>query len=937
MIVLGLIGLGTSIYAESEPTYREYMEHHRLAPQASTSIVIEGEDEVTGQGLIKQNSEGRQGKAVLMEDTGHGTWRFNVRDEGLYALKIDYYPIEGKSAPIERRLYIDGELPFEEAGNLLFSRIWGNKTEEIIKDINDNELRPLQVEKPRWCQVYVEDTSGYFKEPYLFYLTQGEHELTLESIKEPMLIDTITFTPYKAPEPYEKVKNAYKKAGYEAVKNVRLTVEGERAIEKSSPTLYPLNDRTSPLTQPYHHTKIRMNTIGGYNWRVPGDWITWEVDVPEDGLYKLDMRCKQNFLRGIYATRALLIDGQVPFEEAGQFKFYYTKDFDMYSFADEDGEAYSFYLTKGTHEITLKIGLGDLGQIFGEAEKSLEELNMIYRNIIMITGNVPDRFRDYQLDKQIPALALILEELEEDLHRIATGLESITGEKSDQTVILSKLQYQVADFRRNMDSIPSRLDDFKSNISSLGSWVVYTKEQPLEIDYLMVSSIDEKMPRTKANFWEKTKHLVMGFLASFTEDYTQLGLTKEMTSNEKIKVWIGVGRDQANVLRIMIDEMFTPATGIQVDLQLVGQTVLLPATLGGRGPDVAIQVTNDIPVNYAMRNAVYDLSQFPDFEDVKKRFRKSSFVPYTYDEGIYALPDQQWFPMLFYRKSILEELGVGVPQTWEDVIEMIPDLQKHNLEFYLELETEIQRAKRQTVAMPVNTVFSALLYQQGGQFYTDDRKRSALDYKIAMEAFKTWSEFYTSYKLPIQSNFSNRFRTGETPIGIVDYSYYNTLMVFAPDIRGDWDFSPLPGTRQSDGTIDRSVGGSGLGTVLLNGSKSKNAAWVFMKWWTKKETQVRFGREMEGILGAAARYPTANVEALKELPWPLEDYKAINAQWEWVQGIPEVPGGYLTGRYLDNALKKVIDDGTNPRDSLYEYVDMINTELAIKQREFGGR
>ena len=27
------------------------------------------------------------------------------------------------------------------------------------------------------------------------------------------------------------------------------------------------------------------------------------------------------------------------------------------------------------------------------------------------------------------------------------------------------------------------------------------------------------------------------------------------------------------------------------------------------------------------------------------------------------------------------------------------------------------------------------------------------------------------------------------------------------------------------------------------------------------------------------------------------------AQWQWVRGVPEVPGGYMIGRYLDNAFQ----------------------------------
>lgn len=121
---------------------------------------------------------------------------------------------------------------------------------------------------------------------------------------------------------------------------------------------------------------------------------------------------------------------------------------------------------------------------------------------------------------------------------------------------------------------------------------------------------------------------------------------------------------------------------------------------------------------------------------------------------------------------------------------------------------------------------------------------------------------------------------------------------------------------------------------MLRQAKNKDAAWEFMKWWVDKDSQVRFGREMEGLMGAAARYPTANVEALKELPWPTSDYRNLEEQWQWVQGVPEVPGGYFTGRHLDNALREVINNGTNTADALYDYVQEIDYEIDQKRAEF---
>jgi len=134
--------------------------------------------------------------------------------------------------------------------------------------------------------------------------------------------------------------------------------------------------------------------------------------------------------------------------------------------------------------------------------------------------------------------------------------------------------------------------------------------------------------------------------------------------------------------------------------------------------------------------------------------------------------------------------------------------------------------------------------------------------------------------------------------------------------------------------VRHDVASSTSAVIMLKNVKDKEAAWEFMKWWTEKETQVRFGREMEALMGEAARYPTANVEALEELPWPVKDYQNLAAQWKWVRGIPQVPGGYFTSRHLDNAFRKVVNSGENYREALLDHVIYINDEIKIKRQEF---
>ncbi|KAB8131064.1 extracellular solute-binding protein [Gracilibacillus oryzae] len=893
-------------------------------------VRIEGEDFISASNdgfFVEENYEGLDGSAVVTPEEGSIKWNVRIDKPGMYNIRIHYYPMEGKSSAIEREFAINDQIPFNGAGLLLFDRIWDNSYEEIQMDDRGNELRPRQIERPEWILKPLMDSEGYYEEPYSFYFASGVQQISLSSLREPMAIDYIELYQEALPLPYEEVKEEYNAKGIEKTKDQYIIIQAEEATSKSSPTLYPLSDRSSPTVMPYHVSKLRMNTIGGLNWKLPGQWIEWEFEVERDGLYQIALKRKQDQLQGVYATRSITIDGKSPFEEMKRIRFNHNMNWEMDVLGEE--EPFLYHLTEGTHRIRMMVSLGDMAPLLQTIESSVLELNEMYRKILMITSNTPDPFRDYQLDKRIPDMLDVFTEQAETIQSVAEHLEKSTGERSDKVAVLHSLVRQLNDMVENPDTIARRLDNFKVNVGGLGTWMLTVREQPLTLDYLVVSSPDQELPDAHATILETAAHETGGLLASYTEDYDSIGNISE--KERSITVWITTGRDQAQVLKSLIDDTFTPETNISVNLRLVPPNILLPATLADEGPDVALQIGEDIPVNYAMRNAAADLTEFDDYEEISSRFRDSAIVPYEFDGGVYALPEQQIFPMLFYRKDILNELGLTPPETWEDVYNMISVLQKHNLEFFLPIDDP--QAQEQTNMVP-NATFSMLLYQNEGKFYEDDQKSSALDSEISMEQFKTWTQFYTNYKFPLMADFPNRFRVGEMPIGIADYTTYNMLTVLAPEIKGLWDFTMVPGTVTEDSSINHEVASHTTAVMMLENAIDKNSSWEFMKWWTEKETQISFGREMEGLMGEAARYPTANIEALKELPWPVEDYNNLESQWQWVRGIPQVPGGYFTGRHLDNAFRKVVNANENPREALSDYILYINDEIEVKRDEF---
>ena len=66
-------------------------------------------------------------------------------------------------------------------------------------------------------------------------------------------------------------------------------------------------------------------------------------------------------------------------------------------------------------------------------------------------------------------------------------------------------------------------------------------------------------------------------------------------------------------------------------------------------------------------------------------------TPYTYRGGV-CLPETQSFNMMFYRIDIMEEIaketGIMEPQTWQEVLEILPSLQQRGMNFYYPSPTQ---------------------------------------------------------------------------------------------------------------------------------------------------------------------------------------------------------------------------------------------------------
>jgi hypothetical protein len=104
------------------------------------------------------------GDSVVTKENSLIEYEVQIEEEGFYNLSLLYYPIAGNSAQIQRSIFVDGVLPYEQLALVEFARIWTNEITEsyenedgiLVKkwnvDNQGNDLKPSSIEAPEWVE-----------------------------------------------------------------------------------------------------------------------------------------------------------------------------------------------------------------------------------------------------------------------------------------------------------------------------------------------------------------------------------------------------------------------------------------------------------------------------------------------------------------------------------------------------------------------------------------------------------------------------------------------------------------------------------------------------------------------------------------------------------------------------------------------------------------
>lgn len=863
------------------------------------------------------------GASVVINQGESVRWNVDIPEDGLYEFRWDMANGTQTLVNPEAALTIDEAYPVYELRRMVIPHTFIDTQTEFNVDRYGNDMPIPLLRQSRWMAVTVRDANFAQPFPLAIYLTQGTHTFTLTVTVGSITVGRFTISERTTLPTY---------AAYQAsltsdpVSDVKLVLEAEHPAWRNSTSVMTGAERNMNLS-PYDSSTLRMNILSGDGWKQSGTSVTYTINVPRSGRYHLNLYAKQGAKSNFTVYRKVLINGEVPFMEANAMPFTYSRDYRNVILGN--AAPYAFHLQEGLNTLTLEASVSPYLSAIETIEAVLDDINTLSLEIRKLVGNQDNPYKEWVISDYLPDLDVRLEAMAQRLDSELNVMEGLGSGRSSEALSLRMAVENLRFLAKDVDKIPNRLTRLSEGSGSaaqlLGTVLPLLQEAPLNLDRIVVYSPDQDPIIRSVSWWAAAWEGLVQFIRSFTEDpYNSIG-----SDPDELEVWVNRPRQYVDLLQAMVDEQFTPDTGIKVKFSIMpNESKLVLANAANIQPDVALGVSTDKPYELAIRGALYDLRSFDDFDATINHFSPGSLLSFIIGDSVYAIPETQDFWVTFYRKDILSALGIPIPDTWEDVLAILPELQRYGMNYNTPLSAGS--------GMKGFLMTTPYLYNAGASLYNADGMTTALGSEAAITGMKFMAESFTIYGMPLTtSSFYNSFRYGDIPIGVSNFETYVKLMNAAPEIQGQWEIALYPGTRQPDGTITRYTTGSAQTSIIFSKTDQPDESWRFLKWWMSTPTQTAFQENLILRYGPQYLWGSANLEAFAANSFPQAHKSVILAQWEWLQEPVKLPGSYMLEREISNVWNRIVFDGANPRVAIDRAVIMVNREIARKMEEFG--
>ena len=630
-------------------------------------------------------------------------------------------------------------------------------------------------------------------------MKKGENEITLSKNEGHVKIGAIYF--FEVSE----FKDYLAPNANNAAKEELITLEAENPFFKSTPEIGAVSQQNVSMT-PYSTDNNLLNSISGDSFNKSGYSLTYAFNIETAGNYNISFKYFISQTNtSVYSK--IFVDNVILNNQLNSYEFKDRSKFNNETL-NVDGENMEFYFEPGIHTITIQLDASLQSEIYYEMSSIISEINKLYLEIINLTGGTTDKDKAWKIEEYIKN-PLASERLNNWKNRLE-GLLELTNEISKSDSSKQNRLYQnlknaydkLCDLAADPNKLPHKLNilsEGSSSISNMLSDSLHTATfSPLTLDKIYIHGSDAKLPNPKAN----------GFLTFFATVQRVFKSGVEKQDDDVVEIWVNRSTYYVSTLQKYADANFTPETGIKVRFSLLpDESKLTYAYAAGTHPDMALGVGSGSPYDLGLRGALEDMTQFEGFNEVAANFAAGAFTNLTCpgddkdgdgvrDAAIYGIPETQDFQILYYRTDILDQLGLEYPNTWVDVIEMLPTLQRFGMNFYIPMAGGSGLKGISSTA--------PFIYQYGGDIYSSDYMTTDIDSKEAIQAINLMVDLFQLYSLPLTSqNFYDSFRNGKIPAGVGGFDIYLQLTNAAPELQGKWGVALHPG-------VQRDINGDGV-------------------------------------------------------------------------------------------------------------------------------
>ncbi len=857
-------------------------------------------------------------------------YRFTVEETGLYHLRLDYLVDDSFSTAPTISLEINDEVPFNEMNGYRLGVLWEltERDEENKYNRFGNELLPYTDAITGIYRYALTDNNGRYSEAYWFLLSQGTTEIKVTPINQTIGFGQMTLfgkTEVIDYETYNQQVQNYNKS------NSLITIEGQDISTKNDIEIKSRYFKGALLSPSSYKTNV-LNVLDGQSMVRAGMSVDYAFEVQESGLYQINIKYLQRDMVGMSSARRISINGEVPFKELETYLFPYVTKWTNHTLKNDDG-AFWFYLEAGTNTISMEVTSVQYTNDIDTLNTIMDNINSLGFAIAQITGNSQDQLIDWDILRYLPDIKEELLGYADEIDAIYDKINDLTPTSKRATGV-STLQIASKQLRRLAEypnRIPNKMTELNigsgSSYQLIGIAINQMNIQPMDIDQIHVYGQDVQLEKANPNIFQRFGFSIKAFFYSFFDDRYRV------TSNpndDVLDVWIGQSSLYLDIMQNMIDDEFTRETGINVRLSVLPSTqriILNNAT--GTNPDVVLSIDSWEPYAYALRGMLADLSKFDGFAEMVEPYNPNNFTPMIFEDGVYGMPETQGIYLMFYRKDILNFLGLTPPDTWDDILEMLPILQSYQMNFYHPLGGD--------GAYKGFGLTSPFIYQFGGEIYTDSGMTTTLNQEEVISAITFMTDIFNVYNLPQQvPSFFEHFRSGSLPVGIATVDMYLQLKYAAPELQGQWGILPIPGIYDETlGEVARWAPTYGKASILFEASQMQEEGFELIKWWNSAEIQLKLLETVKMVLGERYLFLPANLDALPISIWDDEVKIQAMTQARWSR-IPAItPGSYIVERELTNIWNKIVIDQINPRVAIDQSIPRINRELQRKYEEFG--